>query len=58
MRKAITVVGIFFIAAIAVAWSKSGPQLTSKTEVTAISPYEMMLLQGDNLPSYDWEEPF
>jgi hypothetical protein len=58
MRKAITVVGIFVLAAIAIAWSKSGPQLTSKTDVTAISPYEIMLQQGDNLPSHYWEEPF
>jgi hypothetical protein len=58
MRKVLTVAGIFVIAAIAIAWSKSGPRLTSKTEVIAISPYEIMLLQGDALPSHYWEEPF
>jgi len=58
MRKIIQVAGIIAIAVIAIAWSGPVPQLTTKTEVPAVSPYEMMLQQADNLPFQYWDEPF
>ena len=58
MRKTITTVAVIIIAATAIAWSRSSRQLTSKTELPAVSPYEIMLQQGDKLPFQYWEEPF
>lgn len=43
MSKAVNVIGALVIAAAAIAWSRSGPQLTRKTEVTVVSPYETVL---------------
>lgn len=58
MRKFIQVAGIIVIAVIVIAWSRPIPQLTTKTEVSAASPYEIMLQQADNLPFQGWDEPF
>jgi len=58
MRKIIQVAGIIVIAVIVIAWSRSVPQLTTKTEVPAVSPYEIMLQQADSLPFQGWDEPF
>lgn len=58
MRRIINVIVIILVAAIAIAWSKSGPQLTNKTGVAPVSPYEMMLQRVDNLPFQYWDEPF
>jgi hypothetical protein len=37
------------IAALTVAWAKSGPQLTTRAEVTAMVPYGTLSQRGNNL---------
>ena len=62
MRKIITVAGIVFISAIVIAWSKSEQQGTTRTEVptasASMSPHEIMVKQGSNLPADYWAHPY
>ena len=62
MRKIITVTGIVFIAAIVIAWSKAERQGAIRTEVPAsaasMSPHEIMVKQGGNLPTDYWAHPY
>jgi hypothetical protein len=62
MRKIITVVGIVFISAIVIAWSKSERQASTRTEVptsaASMSPHEIMAKQDSNLPADYWAHPY
>ena len=58
MRKIIHVIGILVVAALVIACARFGLPLTTKTELPAVSPYEIMLQQGDSLPFQYWDEPF
>jgi hypothetical protein len=61
MRKIITVATIIVIAAVAVVWAKSlsGPGKGIEVEATeasaAISPTDIMVRNGKNLPVERWE---
>jgi hypothetical protein len=64
MRKIITVAAIIVIAAVAVVWSKSlsGPGKGIEVEATepsaAISPTDIMVRNGKNLPVGRWEPAY
>jgi len=56
MRKIITVTGIIVIAAIAIAWSRSDRQGASKEPAASVSPHEIMVKQGKDLPTQEWAD--
>jgi hypothetical protein len=64
MRKIITVAAIIGIAAVAVVWSKSLSGLGKGIEVeateasAAISPTDIMVRNGKNLPVGRWEPAY
>ena len=64
MRKIITLAAIIIIAAVAVVWAKSssGPRGAIEVEATeasaGISPTEIMVKRGKNLPVERWEPAF
>lgn len=57
MRKIIPVAGILIIAVIVIGWSRS-----AKIEIPAvsapISPHEITVKYGSNLPADYWAHPF
>ena len=57
MRKIITVTGILVIAAMAIAWSRSG-KVEAPVAAAPVSPHEITVKQGNNLPADYWAHPF
>lgn len=63
MRKIVILAGIAVIAAIAIAWTRSGydrsvPEIRPLPNGAAMSPFELMLQTGPNLPTEDWTDRF
>ena len=63
MRKIITITGIIIVAAIAIAWStfdrpKTASTLKATETSATISPAEIMVKHGKNLPTEYWSDPF
>ena len=58
MRKIITVAGIIAVAVVAIAWSKSASyqQGPAKEASVTLSPHDIMVKQGKNLPSEHWTD--
>jgi hypothetical protein len=57
MRKFITVTGILVIAALAIAGSRSS-KVEAPVGSAPISPHEIMVKQGNDLPVDYWAHPF
>ena len=57
MRKFITVTGILVIAALAIAGSRSG-KVEAPVAAAPISPHEITVMQGNDLPVDYWAHPF
>ena len=57
MRKIITVTSILVIAAVVVAWSQSA-KMEPLVASAPISPHEITVKYGSNLPVDYWSHPF
>jgi hypothetical protein len=57
MRKIIPVTGILIIAVIVLGWSRSA-KMDIAAAPAAISPHDITLKQGNNLPVDYWAHPF
>ena len=65
MRKIVVLAGIVAVAALAAVWSvstyakpKGGNKIEAAAVSAAVSPQEIMVRQGKNVPVEYWADPF
>lgn len=63
MRKIVILAGIAVIAAIAIAWTRSSydrsvPEIRPLPNNAIMSPFDLMLQNGRNLPAEDWTDKY